>query len=133
MEWEFVLSAARSIGGAFSLDGSRLGGRFAAPTLTGESQIGWVTKDFRSRLSNAFLSAYTCTRQGTAARPKTAEAIAPTSPRKAPYAPAVTPTRGTVLQSSPPAVSRRFRSNFNKPHNSVIGFSCGLSRCDSRR
>ena len=54
MEWEFVLSAARSIGGAFSLDGSRPGGRFAAPTLTGESQIGWVTKDFRSRLSNAF-------------------------------------------------------------------------------
>ncbi len=65
---------------AFSLDGSRPGGRFAAPTLTGESQIGWVTKDFRSRLSNAFfVSISFYTHQGTAVGPKTAQAIAPTS------------------------------------------------------
>ena len=41
-------------GGAFSLVGSRLGGRFAAPTLTGELQIGWVTKDFQVRAVQRF-------------------------------------------------------------------------------
>lgn len=109
-------------GGAFSLDGSRLGGRFAAPTLTGESQIGWVTKDFRSRLSNAFFVSICLYREGTVAGPETAHAMPQPRPERPRIALVVTSTRGTVLQSSPPAVSRRFRSNFNKPHNAVIGF-----------